>query len=89
MSEKELTAKIRDLRELQRMAEEANAIAESLKDEIKQAMGDREELTAGDYKVTWRTVTSSRIDTTALRKAAPELAAAFTRVTASRRFVIS
>lgn len=89
MSEKELSMKIKELREMQRMAEEAAAIAESLKDEIKTIMGDSEELCAGEYKVTWKAVKSSRVDTAALKKAMPELVAAFTKESTTRRFVIA
>lgn len=89
MSERELSMKIKELREMQRVAEEAAAIAESLKDEIKAIMGASEELCAGEYKVTWKAVKSVRIDTAALKKAMPELVAAFTKETTTRRFVIA
>ena len=89
MSEKELTAKINLLREMQRMAEEAQAEAEALKDEIKALMGDSEELRAGEYRITWKPVKASRIDTAALKRAMPELAERFTISSTSRRFVIA
>ena len=89
MSERELSMKIKELREMQRMAEEAAAIAESLKDEIKAIMGNAEELCAGEYKITWKPVKSFRVDTAALKKAMPELVAAFTKETTTRRFVIA
>ena len=50
-------------------------------------MGDTETAYAGEYKITWKAVTASRIDTTALKKALPDVAQAFTRETTSRRFV--
>lgn len=89
MSEKELTKKIKLLREMQRMAEEAQAEAEALKDEIKALMGDTEELRAGEYRITWKLVKASRIDTAALKRAMPELAERFTISSTSRRFVIA
>lgn len=89
MSEKELAAKIQQLREMQRLAEEAQQEAEAIKDEIKAYMGDSEELRAGEYKITWKNVTSARIDTRALTKALPDIAAAFTRSTTTRRFVVA
>lgn len=89
MNEKELTAKIKLLREMQRMAEEAQAEAEALKDEIKALMGDSEELRAGEYRITWKPVKASRIDTAALKRAMPELAERFTISSTSRRFVIA
>lgn len=52
-------------------------------------MGDAEELRAGEYKVTWKAVTSSRLDTAALKKALPDVASAFTRQTTTRRFCVA
>lgn len=89
MSENDIIRKIRLMRELQRTAEDAQAEAEALRDEIKGYMGDLEELRAGEYKITWKSVTASRIDTAALRRAIPDVAAAFTRQTTSRRFVVT
>ena len=45
-------------------------------------------MTVDVFKVRWKKVTSSRIDTTALKKALPELAQQFTKKTESRRFSI-
>lgn len=89
MSTQDIERKIKLLREMQRMAEEAQAEAEALKGEIKAIMGDSEELTAGEYKITWKPVESSRIDTAALKKALPELAAQFTKTATIRRFCIA
>lgn len=89
MSMNEMESKIRELRQLQSLIEEAQAEAEAIKDSIKAHMGDAEELRAGEYRVTWRTVTSSRLDTAALKKAVPDVAAAFTRTTTTRRFCVA
>ena len=74
MSINEIERKVREMRELQALIEEAAAEVEALKDEIKAAMGDAEEVHAGEYRITWKVVTSSRIDTAALKKALPDLA---------------
>ena len=89
MSNHELESKIRELRQLQSLIEEAQAEAESIKDTIKAHMGDSEELRAGEYKVTWKAVKSARIDASALRKALPDVAKAFTYETITRRFCIA
>ena len=89
MSINEMEAKARELRQLQALIEEAQAEAESIKDAIKAAMGDSESVQAGEYKITWKAVTSSRIDTTALRKALPDVAERFTRETTTRRFSVA
>ena len=89
MSISEMEVKARELRQLQALIEEAQAEAEAIKDAIKAAMGDSESVQAVEYRITWKAVTSSRIDTSALRKALPDVAERFTKETVTRRFVIS
>ena len=89
MSMKEMESKVRELRQLQALIEEAQAEAEAIKDAIKAAMGDSEAIQAGEYKVTWKPVTSTRLDAAALRKALPDVAERFTRTTTTRRFTVA
>ena len=89
MSINEMEAKIRELRQLQALIAEAEAEAEAIKDEIKAQMGEQEILLVGEYKVTWKAVTSTRLDTSALKKALPEVAERFTRETTTRRFNVA
>ena len=89
MSINEIESKVRELRQLQALIEEATAEAEAIKDAIKAQMGDSEELRAGEYKVTWKAVTSSRLDSKALKEALPEVAQLFTRTITSRRFCVA
>ena len=89
MSINELEMKCMELRQLQRLIEEAQAEAETIKDEIKAHMGEREELLAGEYKITWKHVTSARLDGKALKAALPEVAERFTRSTTTRRFSVA
>ena len=89
MSINEMEAKARELRQLQALIDEAQAEAEALKDAIKAAMGDSESIQAGEYKITWKAVTSSRIDTAALKKALPDVAERFTKETTVRRITVA
>lgn len=89
MSNIELTAKIHELRELEALIAEAQAEAEAIKDTLKAHMGDREEVRAGEYRMTWKSVTSSRLDSKALKAALPDVAQAFTKQTTTRRFVVA
>lgn len=89
MSMKEMESKVRELRQLQALIEEAQAEAEAIKDAIKAAMGDSESIQAGEYKVAWKPVTSTRLDAAALRKAPPDVAERFTRTTTTRRFTVA
>ena len=89
MSTHELTEKVKELKSLQTLIEEATAEIEGIKDELKKEMGEAEEIRVGDYKVRYTTVISSRVDTVALKKAMPDIAEAFTRTSVTRRFSIA
>ena len=91
MSKNELVSKIEKLKEWEQLIEEAKAEAESLRDEIKQEMlnRDTEELEAGAYIIRWTSVLSNRFDTTGFKKVYGDLYKAFTKQTASKRFSIS
>lgn len=89
MTKKEIESKARELRELQALIDEAQTEAEAIKDAIKAAMGDCECVQAGKYKITYKAVTTARIDTAALKKAMPDIAQAFTRESTVRRFCVA
>lgn len=91
MSSIEMDLKIKELRELRRMQEDLAVEIENLQDQLKAEMTSRntEELTGADWKVTWKNVTSNRLDTTALKKAAPDLCERFMKKITSRRFVLA
>lgn len=91
MTQNDLTAKVHEIRELKRMQEEIAAEIDALQDAIKKHMDAAavDTLAGTDWKITYKPVTSSRLDTTALKKALPDLAAQFTKVTTTRRFTIA
>ena len=62
MSIYEITKTATDLMELRRMREELDAEISALEDQIKAHMGDQEQIVAGAFKITWRSITSSRFD---------------------------
>jgi len=89
MTTAEIIKTLTDLQELKRMQEDLETEISALTDAIKAEMGESELLTAGPYKVTWKPVTTSRIDTAALKKALPDVAAQYTRTTTARRFLVA
>lgn len=91
MSRNEIAAKVKELRELRRMAEELAAEIETLQDSIKEEMNAQgaETLSGDDWKVTWKPVTSDRLDSAALKKELPEIAARFMKHTTTRRFCVA
>lgn len=89
MSTNELEMKCRELRQLQNLIEEAQAEAETIKDAIKAHMGDAEAVQAGEYKITWKPVTTTRLDSKALKAALPDVVERFTKTTTTRRFCVA
>ncbi len=87
----ELDSKVKELRELRRMADELNAEIEAITDSIKTHMTKREtdELTGSDWKIAWKPITTARLDTAALKEALPEIVKRFTKTTTSRRFTVA
>lgn len=88
MSINEMCAACAEFRELQRMSEEITAEMEAIKERIRAAMGDQSEVVAGEYKISNKTVTGSRLDTKALKNELPEVAARYTIATVQTRFQI-
>ena len=82
---------MKELAEYIRMQEEAAAMVESLKDQLKERMtaAGVDSLTGSEHKATYKAVTSSRIDTTRLKKDLPEIAARYTKTTTARRFTFA
>ena len=91
MSTCDLENKITKMQEYEALAEEAKAEAEALRDEIKAELTRRnaEEVTTGKYIVRWTSVLSQRFDSTAFKRAMPDVYKAFTKQVSSRRFSIS
>ncbi len=91
MATNEIISKLNELSELRRMADELNAEIEAIQDVIKAHMteADTDTITAGAFKVTWKAVTSTRIDTTALRKDLPEIWQEYGKTTTTRRFSVA
>ena len=90
MSNQELTIAARELKQLKLMHDELAAEIKTLEDAIKAHMDEQmlDTIITADVKITWKTVTSSRLDTTALKKALPDVAAVFTKESVTRRFCV-
>ena len=80
---------MKELAEYTRLQEETSAIIDGLKDEIKRYMEEHNTdiLTGTEHKATYKAVTSSRIDTTALKKDMPDIAAQYTKTIETKRFL--
>ncbi len=91
MSTVEITTKAREYREIQAMIKQLEDEAETLKSEITAQMEAQstDTLQADVFTVRWTLYSSSRVDTTALKKELPDVAARYTKTTETRRFQVA
>ena len=91
MSTNEITSKVRDLKELRAEIEELEAQARSIEDEIKAEMltRDVDEMQVDVFKVRYKTVTSSRLDSKAFKQTHSELYNQYCKTTEYRRFSVA
>ena len=91
MSTQAIYEAVKAYKEYQRMMEELESEMEAVKDTIKAELSRQgvDELTAGEYKVRWTAVKSSRFGAAAFRKAVPDLAEQFTRSVETKRFCVA
>ena len=91
MSIQEIDCKVKELRELQTLVDEATAQIEAIKDAVKLKMVDEgtEVLQGNGWKATWHTVTSSRLDSKALKAAHPDLVAQYSKPSITTRFTLA
>lgn len=91
MSMNELESKVNELRELRRMADELAAEITATEDTLKAYMttNQADELHGSNFKITWKEVTSSRLDGKALKAAAPTIWEQFTKQTTTHRFIVA
>ena len=84
----DIVAKVQELMELRRMAEELQSEIDALQEAVKSFMGSEESMIAGAFKVSYKSVTSSRLDSAALKRDLPNVAALYTKQTTTRRFTV-
>lgn len=83
-----LNALMKEIAEYTRMAEEIGATVDSLKDSLKKYMDENglDSIAGNEHKASYKAVTSSRIDTTTLKRDLPDIAATYTKTTVTKRF---
>ena len=84
-----ITAKVEELMELRKLAEELQNQMDAITDEIKLFMGDEETMVAGSWKVTWKETVSRRVDTTALKKILGDALDEYTKTIITRPFKVN
>lgn len=90
MSTDTIEKKVAELKELEEMADELKAEIETIKDELKSVLVERdvEELVVGTSIIRYTTVLSQRFDSTQLKKKLPEIYTAYLKQVTSKRFSI-
>ena len=91
MTDDMLNEKIKALRQIKRAAEELQHNISAIESEIKAEMEARdvEQLTTKDHTVTWKKVTSVRMDAKALKAERPEIYTRYAVTSETRRFLVS
>lgn len=78
-----------DYRENKRLIEELTALNEGLKADIIATMGDRDSVVEGSTKVTYKTVTSERLDAKRLKAALPDVYSQYCVSSQYKRFTVN
>ena len=84
-------AKMAELAQYKRMLEEVQATVEGLQDEIKRYMIENglETLAGNEHKASYKPVTSTRIDTSALKRDMPDIASKYSKTSVSNLFIFA
>ena len=91
MTNKQLDNRMKKLRAIEAQQKELEAQAEAIRAELKadlEARGEEEHDT-GSFVIRWKEIISRRLDGKALKAALPDVFAAYSRESTSRRFTIA
>ena len=91
MTEKMIENRIRKLQELEARQKEIEAAADAIRAELKADLEEKgvEELATKNFIVRWKEVISRRLDGKALKAALPDVFAAYSKTTSTRRFTVA
>lgn len=80
MTNQEMEKKVQDLQELKRMRDELNDEISAIECELKAEMTtqDKDEVIAGPFKITYKTVNSTKFNSTGFKKDHPDLSEKYT-----------
>lgn len=86
---KDINIMFSELAQYSNMLEEITAVVEGLKDEIKAYMlaAGKDEIIGSEHRASYKAVTSSRLDSKALKASYPDIVQAFTKQTETKRFL--
>jgi len=86
-----LNSKIKELKKYKREVEELQHNIDAIQSEVKEEMLRRgvEQIMTTDYKISWQTVSSVRLDTKSLKEERPEIYARYAVTAETKRFLVS
>ena len=90
MSDQDLAAAVREFQEYRQLKEQAEATLKAIQARITAHMEQQgvAEMTVGVAKVTYKPVTSTRFNSSALKTANPDMYARYSTTSTSMRFVV-
>ena len=91
MSNQDLAATLREFQEYKRIRDEADKALKALQAKITAHMEMKEtaEMVVDIYKVCYKSVTSTKLNITALKAAKPDVFAQFSTTTTTKRFTVA
>ena len=91
MTKANIIKKAKAIKKLRLMIDDLTAELSTIEDEIKAEMlyKDTEVMKADIFTIRYTTVTSNRLDTTAIKSELPEIAARYTKQVTTKRFSIA
>ena len=91
MTDEVLNSKIKELKKYKREVEELQHNIDAIQSEVKEEMLRRgvEQIMTTDYKISWQTVSSVRLDTKSLKVERPEIYARYAVTAETKRFLVS
>ena len=91
MSTNEITAKVKRMKKLQAKAQDLNDEISAIQDELKALMTEQkaEELKAGEYKIRYVAITSSRFDSKSFKESYSALYEQFLKPSVTKRFSVA
>lgn len=91
MNDLQMDERLAQLRRCRRNMDELKKEAERIEAEVKAELEARgvEQVETAHYRVSWRTVSSTRLDTKALKAERPEIYDRYAAVTTTKRFTVT
>lgn len=88
MTNRQIENRIRKIQTLEEQVKILQGQIDGLKDEIKADMAG-DEVNTGSFIIRWKEVISTRLDSTALKRALPDVWQTYSKASSSRRFTIT